>query len=59
MPTEERPLNGTRVTVKDNYHLSGIVTTVGSRSFEDLYGAQISTSVLVRRLIDTGGIMIW
>lgn len=31
--TEEKPLNGLRVTVKDNFHLSGVHTTLGSRSF--------------------------
>ncbi|KAK4194619.1 amidase signature domain-containing protein [Triangularia verruculosa] len=52
--SEGKPLSGLRVTVKDNYHLNGVHTTLGSRSFAALYGPQSETSELVKRLLDKG-----
>ena len=57
-PSAERPLNGLRVTVKDNYHLAGVHTTLGSRSYAKLYGPQSQTSELVKRLVDLGAVII-
>ncbi|KAI1121232.1 amidase signature enzyme [Nemania abortiva] len=57
-PTPERPLSGLRITVKDNYHLAGVHSTLGSRSWTKLYDAQSSTATLVRQLIDLGAIVI-
>ncbi|KAI0099877.1 amidase signature enzyme [Nemania sp. FL0031] len=57
-PTPERPLNGLRITVKDNYHLAGVYSTLGSRSWTKLYDAQESTAVLVRQLLDLGAVII-
>ncbi|KAK4139840.1 putative amidase [Dichotomopilus funicola] len=49
-PSTKKPLNGLRITVKDNYHLSGVHTTLGSGSYAQLYGPQTQTSELVKRL---------
>ncbi|KUL82209.1 hypothetical protein ZTR_10165 [Talaromyces verruculosus] len=46
-----KPLNGLRVSVKDNYHLAGTVTTLGNRSYGKYYGVQNLTSAYVERLI--------
>ncbi len=51
-------MNGKRITVKDNFHLSGIVTTVGSRSYADLYGVQSATSELVGDLLRQGAVIV-
>ncbi|KAI1116420.1 amidase signature enzyme [Nemania sp. NC0429] len=56
--TPKRPLSGLRITVKDNYHLSGVHSTLGSRSWTKLYGAQGSTAVLVQQLLDLGAVII-
>lgn len=45
-------------SVKDNYHLSGVHTTLGSRSYAQLYGPQSQTSELVKRLVDQGAIIL-
>ena len=47
-----------RISIKDNYHLAGITTTLGSRSFTELYGEQQHTSVFVQHLIDLGATII-
>ncbi|KAL1857018.1 hypothetical protein Daus18300_010464 [Diaporthe australafricana] len=54
----EKPLNGLRVTMKDNYKLSGVVQTMGSRSFARLYGPQTQTADVVRTLIDLGAVIV-
>lgn len=54
----ERPLNGFRIAVKDNYHLAGIVTTHGSRSYAKCYGIQNTTSTYVERLLELGCIVV-
>lgn len=57
-PSQDKPLNGLRVTVKDNYKLSGVVQTMGSRSFTKLYGPQTETADAVRALIDLGAVIV-
>ncbi|EED22766.1 amidase, putative [Talaromyces stipitatus ATCC 10500] len=54
----EKPLNGLRIAVKDNYHLAGTVTTHGSRSYAKCYGVQSTTSTYVERLIEMGCIVV-
>lgn len=46
------------ISVKDNHHISGITTTIGSRSYIDLYGAQGRSSSLVQNLADLGAIVV-
>lgn len=54
----EKPLNGLRVSVKDNYHVAGTVTTLGSRSYGKLYGVQDTTSTYVKRILELGCIVV-
>ena len=42
--TSGRPLIGKRISVKDLFHLEGMVTTIGSRSYAECYGVQKSTA---------------
>ncbi|KKA25283.1 hypothetical protein T310_0691 [Rasamsonia emersonii CBS 393.64] len=56
--TDKRPLNGMRIAIKDNMHLNGIVTTLGSRSYTACYGVQKVTSSFVKQLIDQGAIIV-
>lgn len=51
-PDANKPLNGLRVSIKDNYHLAGTVTTPGNRSYGKYYGVQNITSTYVGRLIE-------
>jgi Asp-tRNA(Asn)/Glu-tRNA(Gln) amidotransferase A subunit family amidase len=57
-PSSEKPLSGLRVSIKDNCHVAGAHTTVGSRSFTKLYGVQQQTSALVQKLIDLGAVVV-
>ncbi|KAH6617363.1 amidase signature domain-containing protein [Chaetomium tenue] len=57
-PSKEKPLNGLRITVKDNYHLAGVHTTMGSRSYTKLYGPQTQTSEFVKHLVHQGAVIL-
>ncbi|KAK4452746.1 amidase signature domain-containing protein [Podospora aff. communis PSN243] len=50
----ELPLNGLRVSVKDNVHLEGVKTSMGCRAYVDYYGPQPETAAYVKKLIDMG-----
>ncbi|KAI0101981.1 amidase signature domain-containing protein [Nemania sp. FL0031] len=56
--TEELPLAGLRLSVKDVFHLRGVVTTNGNRAYESLYGKQHVSSVAVQAAIDKGAIIV-
>jgi len=51
-------MNGLRVSVKDNIHLEGVKTSMGSRAYVDMYGPQTETAVFVKKLIDMGAVII-
>ena len=53
-----RPLAGLRITVKDNMHLKGVVTTLGSRSYAELYGKQSSSATYIKLLVQSGAVII-
>ena len=54
----EKPLNGKRITVKDNFHMDGMVTTLGNKAFAKYYGTQSMTSEYLKRVIDLGAIVV-
>jgi len=56
--SKEKPLNGMRIAVKDNYHISGTVTTLGSRSYANCYGIQDVTSTFIQSLTNQGAIIV-
>lgn len=47
LPTQEKPLAGKRIAVKDNYRLSGVKSTFSSRPYEATYGPDKETALLV------------
>ncbi|KAJ5108734.1 hypothetical protein N7456_005409 [Penicillium angulare] len=53
-----QPLAGMRITVKDNMHLKGVVTTLGSRSYAELYGKQAQSADYIDRLVRRGAVVI-
>ena len=57
-PTREQPLAGLRVGVKDIFHLKGLRTGGGSRSYYFLYGPQNVTAPSIQRLIDLGAVVV-
>ncbi|KAI0201069.1 amidase signature domain-containing protein [Astrocystis sublimbata] len=52
------PLAGLRLSVKDVFHLKGVVTTNGNRAYETLYGEQHVSSAAVQAAIDKGAIIV-
>lgn len=54
----DKPLNGLRVSVKDIFHLSGVQTTAGSRSYTRLYRKQEQTAEVVQKMIDLGAVIV-
>ena len=56
--TDERPLAGIRIAVKDVFRLSGIKASLNVRSFLETYGPDTETSVYVKRLMDLGAVIV-
>jgi len=52
------PFAGLRLAIKDNMHLAGIVTGLGSRSYAELYGKQNTTAEYVATLQEKGAIIV-
>ncbi|KAH8200897.1 hypothetical protein TruAng_004906 [Truncatella angustata] len=56
--TEDQPLAGLRLGVKDIYHVKGIATSGGNRAYFYTYGTQNITAPSVQRLIDLGAVLV-
>ncbi|KAF7670921.1 hypothetical protein GT037_011049 [Alternaria burnsii] len=56
--TSEQPFAGLRVAIKDNMHLAGIVTGLGSRAYAELYGKKDVTSQYVSSLEKKGAVIV-
>lgn len=56
--SEDRPLAGMRLAIKDNMHLAGVVTGLGNRAYAELYGKQSSTAALVEALVSKGAVVV-
>ncbi|KAI1423370.1 amidase signature domain-containing protein [Xylaria sp. FL1777] len=52
------PLAGLRLSVKDNMHLSGTVTTLGNKAYAELYDKQASSAEYLQRLIQQGAVIL-
>ncbi|KAI2616845.1 amidase signature enzyme [Hypoxylon sp. NC1633] len=57
-PTDNLPLNGKRISIKDNIHLAGIKTSMGNQAYVDYYGPQPETAEYIKLLIDKGAIIL-
>lgn len=57
-PSNEKPLAGARVGVKDIYSLAGVRQSNGNRAWYNLYGENNVTGTAVSRLIDAGAIIV-
>nr|ODN88537.1 hypothetical protein L204_06392 [Cryptococcus depauperatus CBS 7855] len=56
--SSEKPLNGMRIAVKDNIHLNGVVTGLGSKAFAELYGHQTESAQFLQLLISKGAVIV-
>lgn len=57
-PSDEKPLSGKRIGVKDIFDLRGVPTSASSRDYSAFYGAADSTAPVVQRLIDAGAVIV-
>ncbi|KAH6694856.1 putative amidase [Leptodontidium sp. MPI-SDFR-AT-0119] len=57
-PSKAKPLAGTRVSIKDIFHLEGIRTTFGSRDWTALHGPDRDSADYVKNLISLGAIIV-
>lgn len=57
-PTQDKPLAGIRIAVKDIYDLAGVKTSNGNRAWYSLYPAANVTGTAIQRLVDAGAIII-
>ncbi|KAH6671843.1 amidase signature domain-containing protein [Halenospora varia] len=53
-PSSTKPLNGLRISIKDNVDMDGVKTSLSVRAWQELYGEVTSTAPAVQGLIDQG-----
>lgn len=56
--SEEKPLAGVRVSIKDNYDLKGIRTTMMNRAYNELYPPRTSSADYVTKLTQLGAVIV-
>jgi hypothetical protein len=56
--TDEKPLAGVRIGIKDLYDLKGVRTSNGNRAWYHLYPPANATATPVQNLIDAGAIIV-
>lgn len=57
-PSKSKPLNGLRISIKDTFHLAGVQTTMASRAYMELYGADSESANYVNLLVELGAIIV-
>lgn len=57
-PSKEKPLAGARISIKDNYDLEGIRTTMMNRAYNELYPPRTSSADFVTKLTQLGAIIV-
>lgn len=57
-PTADKPLNGIRLSVKDNMDLAGLHTDLSCRAWAELYAAKEITATAVSHLTSLGATLV-
>lgn len=57
-PSKENPLAGARISIKDNYDLKGIRTTMMNRAYNKLYLPRTSSADYVKILLQLGAVIV-
>lgn len=57
-PSPDRPLDGARISVKDNIDIAGHKTTLCNRAWEELYPARSEHAACVQTMIDAGAVIV-
>lgn len=56
--TKEKPLNGLRVSIKDNIDVQGVKTSGMCRSYFHLYPPAAKSAYAVQQLVDLGAVIV-
>ncbi|KAM5460203.1 hypothetical protein MferCBS49748_007745 [Microsporum ferrugineum] len=56
--SDERPLDGMRIAVKDNIHLNGVITSLGNKAYAELYGRQTESAQFIQDLVTKGAVIV-
>ncbi len=57
-PSSVKPLNGLRISIKDNVDLKGVKTSLSPRAWGELYEEATVTAPAVQILIDQGAVVV-
>ncbi|KAM5341166.1 hypothetical protein ACJ41O_015275 [Fusarium nematophilum] len=57
-PTDDKPLAGVRIAVKDLYDLRGLKTSGGNRALYEISKVKNETAAAVQKLIDAGAVIV-
>ncbi|KAH7151612.1 amidase signature domain-containing protein [Fusarium sp. MPI-SDFR-AT-0072] len=57
-PSDEYPLAGVRIGVKDIYDVHGLKTGAGSRAYYDIYPEANGTAPALQHLLDAGAVLV-
>ena len=57
-PTAEKPLAGTRLSIKDNIKLKGVQTSHQNRSYLETYGPDEESAEYIQKLLELGSIIV-
>lgn len=56
--SQRQPLAGSRITIKDNFDLEGIKSTMMNRAYTELYEPKKESAREVQKLIDLGAVVV-
>ncbi|OTA54709.1 putative amidase [Hypoxylon sp. EC38] len=56
--SQDKPLAGRRISVKDNFRISGLKTTHSNRAFVDTYGPDTITAEYIQFLMRLGAVIV-
>jgi len=56
--SEEKPLSGSRVVIKDVIDMAGVPTSAGNKAYGILYGVKEKNAVCVEKLLDAGAVIL-
>ncbi|KAK8139285.1 amidase signature enzyme [Apiospora sp. TS-2023a] len=57
-PSKERPLDGARISVKDNIDIAGHTTTLCNRSWAQFHSPASENAACVQKILNKGGIIV-
>ena len=56
--SQEKPLAGVRISIKDNFDLAGVKSTMINRAYTELYGPKDHSATQVQKLVDLGAVVV-